>query len=147
MQTKTKKTKGLCLPEIMVSCLIGLVALGAILSTFLSGRMASHTAKNYTQARNLARARMEQLQSLFYSELTNMMGASVEPGLVLDDRGDGVGTQCSRVTTIAQAGNALDLTVTILWNQKTAGSAATPTSYDLRTRVFYPGIPPGLQIQ
>lgn len=144
---RSKNVKGLCLPEILVSCLIGLIALGAILSTFLSGRMASHVAKNYTQARNLARQRMEQLQSLYYKELTNMLGASVEPGLVLDDRGSGVGTQCSRVTTVSQAGDALDLTVTVFWNQKTVGSAVSPWSYDLRTRVFYPGIPPGLQFQ
>jgi Tfp pilus assembly protein PilV len=146
-QRKQKGRKGLCLPEILVSCLIALVAIGAILSTFLSGRMASHSAKNYTQARNLARQRMEQLQSLYYSELTNMTGSTLESDLVLDDRGGGLGTQCTRVTTITQAGSGISLAVTIIWNQKTAGSGFTPWSYDLRTWVAYPGIPSGLQIQ
>ena len=141
---KNRNRKGLCLPEILVSCLIGLIALGAILTTFLSGRFASNGAKNYTQARNLARQRMEQLQSLTYSELTNMTGSTLESGLVLDDRGLGVGTQCTRVTTITQAGNGISLVITILWNQKSPGSTITPWSYDLRTWVAYPGRPPGL---
>jgi len=142
-RSKRRAEKGLSLPEILVACFISLVAIGAILSAFLSGRLASTGAKHWTQARNLAQARIEQLKSLDYNDLAALPATATETGLVLDDRGGGTGVQCTRTTGLTQEDNGMTIAVTISWNEKTAGSGSAPWTYDLKTWVAYPGRPAG----
>jgi Tfp pilus assembly protein PilV len=138
---KRRSQKGLCLPEILVSCLIVLVGIAAILSSFLSGRLASTGAKHWTQATNLARARLEYLKSIRFADLSSMPSVTTEANLALDDRGEGDGTLCTRTTTLTQESNGITIAVTIAWNEKTAGEGFTAWTYDLKTWVAFPGRP------
>ncbi len=137
---KSRPQKGLCLAEVLVSCLIAIAGIVAVLSSFLSGQLASSGAKHWTQADNLARARIEYLKSITYSELSALPGVAVESNIPLDDRGGGTGIQCTRMTSLTQEDDGISITVLVSWNEKTAGGF-TPWSFQLRTWVAFPGRP------
>jgi Tfp pilus assembly protein PilV len=144
LRNKRRCQKGLCLPEILVSCLIALMGIVAILSAFLGGRLASTGAKHWTQATNLARARIEDLKSLRYVDVAAMPSVTVESDLALDDRGDGRKVHCSRTTTLTQEADGITISVLVAWNEKTAGQGFTAWTYDLKTWIGFPGTPGGI---
>ena len=138
---RLQSRKGLCLPEILVSCLIAALGILCVLSSFLGGRLASTGARHWTQAMNVARARIEQLKSLRYADLSTMPPVAAEAGILLDERDGGSGIQCSRLTSLTQEDNGITITVLVTWNEKTAGSGFTPWTYQLRTWVSSPAPP------
>jgi len=138
---KFRGHKGLSLPEVMVAAVIGLIALGAILSCFLSGRFASTGAKHWTQAMNIARARIEDLKSIRYADLSTMPGVTLEPNLVLDGLDSGNSIRCTRFTTLTPSDDGITIAVLVSWYERTAGASSTPLSYQLRTWVSSPGSP------
>ena len=138
---KLRGAKGFCMAELLVSCLIAVAGIAAVLSSFLSGRLVSTGAKHWTQAANMARARIEQMRSLSYTALSSAPSASIEPNLVLDDRGNGVGALCTRITTLTQQDDGITIAATITWREKTAGAGFVTWNYQLRTWVNSPARP------
>lgn len=134
---------GLCLPEVLISCLIALAGIMCILSSFLSGRLASTGAKHWTQAMNLAAARIERLKSIRYADLSLMPAVTTEANVSLDDRGDGNAVQCTRLTSLTQQDGGIAITVLVTWSEKAAGSGFVPWVYDLRAWVSSPAAPAG----
>jgi Tfp pilus assembly protein PilV len=143
---RLRSRKGLCLPEILVSCLIGLIGIGAILGSFLSGRLASTGAKHWTQAMNVARSRMEYLKSMRYADLSAMPSVTTEPSVPLDERDAGNSIECVRTTALTpdDTGGGITITVLVCWSEKTAGAGLTPWTYTLKTWVSATGPPPGI---
>jgi len=135
--------KGLCLPEVMVCCAIALIGIAVTLSSFLSGRFASTGAKHWTQAMNLARARVEYLKSLRYAELAALPPLTTEPNLLLDGRTGVNSIYCTRVTTLTPEQDGITISVLVYWSERTVGSGPVPLTYRLRTWVAFPGPPPG----
>jgi len=131
----------MCLPEILVSCLIALIGIAAILSSFLTGRLGSTGAKHWTQAMNLTRSRIEYLKSIRYADLSIMPSVTTETDLALDDRGDGNAVRCTRLTALTQEDDGITIAVLVQWNEKTAGEGFTAWTYNLRTWVAFPGRP------
>lgn len=140
LRKRLRGKKGLSLPEILVSCLVGLIGISAILSSFLSGRLSSNAAKHHTQAMNLARARMEYLKSLRYSDLSSMPAVSMEAGLPLDERDGGNAVACTRHTILNSQPDGVTIGVMISWKEKAIGGFK-PWYYQLRTWVSSPGQP------
>jgi Tfp pilus assembly protein PilV len=134
---------GLSLPEVLVTCFITVTGLSALLSSFLGGRLASTGAKHWTQAMNLARARIENLKSLPYADLSSMPSATSETGMPLDERDGGGSVRCSRITTLTQQDDGIDITVMVTWDEKEAGAGFVPWIYQLKTWVGFPGSPSG----
>ena len=60
MFVKLRQKRGLTLVEMVISVLILGLALGAMLGTFVMGRVSATKAKHHIQAMNHARAAMEQ---------------------------------------------------------------------------------------
>lgn len=139
-----RSRKGLCLPEILVSCLIGLIGIGAILGSFLSGRLASTGAKHWSQAMNVARSRMEYLESLRYADLSAMPSLTTETNVPLDERDAGISIKCVRTTCLVPESDGITITVLVCWNEKTAGAGLIPWTYTLKTWVGSTGPPPGI---
>jgi Tfp pilus assembly protein PilV len=138
---KLRGPKGFCMAEVLISCLIAVTGIAAVLSSFLSGRLVSTSAKHWTQAANLARARIEQMKSLSYADLSSSPSASIEPDVVLDDRGNGIGVRCTRITTLTQQDDGITIAATITWKEKAAGSGFVTWNYQLRTWVNSPAAP------
>jgi len=133
--------KGLSLAEVLVSCLIVLIGISAILSSFLSGRLLSTGAKHWTQAMNVAQARIEYLKSLRYADLSSMPTISTETDVALDERDGGISVRCTRVTVLSPEESGITIGVAVVWNEKAVGAGSIPWSYQLRTWVSHPGAP------
>jgi len=139
-----RSRKGLCLAEVLVSCLIGLIGISAILASFLSGRLASTGAKHWTQAMNVARSRIEYLESLRYADLSAMPGLTTELNVPLDERDAGISIECARTTALTQESDGITISILVCWNEKTAGAGLIPWTYTLKTWVSSTGPPPGI---
>ncbi len=140
LRKRLRGKKGFSLPEILVSCVIGLIGISAILSSFLGGRLSSAAAQHHTQAMNVARARMEYMKSLTYSDLTALPAVTAEPELSLDQRGDGIALPCMRYTIVNAEQGGITIGVMVTWNEKVMGGS-TPLNFQLRTWVCHPGQP------
>ena len=140
LRKRLRGERGLSLPEILVSCLVGLIGISAILSSFLSGRLSSNAAKHHTQAMNLARARMEYLKSLPYADLSSMPAVTMEANLSLDERDGGNSVPCTRHTILNAEQDGVTIGVMISWKEKAIGGFR-PWYYQLRTWVSSPGRP------
>jgi Tfp pilus assembly protein PilV len=138
---RLQEAKGLSLPEVLVACLITAAGILSILTTLLSSRIASTGAKHWTQAMNLASARIEQFKSFRYADLQAMPSQTTESAIPLDDRGGGGAVQCTRLTYLTQESAGIAITVLVTWTEKAAGSGSVPWVYDLRTWVAFPGAP------
>ncbi len=138
---KACSQKGEYLPEVIVSCLIGAMAIGGALTTLMSGRLSSTGAKHWVQAVNLASARIEYLKSLRYVDISAMPSVSTETDVALDERDGGNSVRCSRTTSLQPQDGGTTVTVTIAWQEKAAGAGAVPWSFDLKTWVGSPASP------
>lgn len=118
-----------------------MTAVSGALGTLLNGRLSSTGAKHWTQAMNLAKARIEYLKSIRYADLSAMPGATVEASLHLDERDAAAFVSCTRTTTLQPEDNGITITVAISWEEKAAGAGLLPWSYDLTTWVGFPGSP------
>jgi len=141
LRKKFRRQKGFSLPEILVSCMIGLIGICAILGSFLSGRLSSTGARHYTQAMNLTRARIEYLKSLRYADLSSRAGVAIESNLPLDERDRGTSIPCTRFTTVRPEEGGITIAVMVSWNEKAIGAGSTPWTYQVRTWVAFPGPP------
>lgn len=143
----TRSQKGMSLPEVLMSCLISTITIGAILSCFINGRLASAGAQHFTQAVNVARSRMEYLKSLPYAELSTLPSTATESNLALDDNGEGGFLPCNRTTILTQEGTGINVDVVVSWNERSAGAGSTPWAHQLKTWVARPRLsfmtPPG----
>lgn len=63
------KSKGLTLTEVIFAVFILVVALSAILTTFVVGKMSVSRARHKIEARNLLGAKMEQLKNTSYENI------------------------------------------------------------------------------
>ena len=124
-----------------MACLIAATAIGGVLSTLLSGRLGSTGAKHWTQAVNLASARIEYFKSLRYADISAMPSTIGEIGLALDERDGGSFIQCTRTTSLQPEDNGITIAVVVSWQEKAAGAGAVPWSFDLKTWVGSPASP------
>lgn len=136
-----RQEKGLCLAEILVSCLIAVAGLTCILNSFLTGRLASTGAKHWTQAMNLTSARIEYLKSLRYADLSSMPTVVTEPSVPLDERDGGTSVTCTRMTSLTKENDGIAINVLVLWNEKAAEAGFVPWTFNLRTWVASPAAP------
>ena len=137
--------KGLSLPEVLVASLIALIGLGALLSTFMTGRFINTAAQHYNQAMSLARARAERLKSLLYRDLSALPSPTTEAGLPLDPRDSGNFIPCSRITDLQEDadGSGMAIEVKVVWEERSAGSGQRTCTYNLKTWVCSPKKPGG----
>ncbi len=141
MERRMHLQKGLSLPEVLVSSLIALIGIGALLSTFLTGRFVNTAAQHYNQAMSLARARAEYLKSLLYRDLSALPSPTTEAGLPLDPRDNGNFIPCDRLTTLQPEDNGMTIEVVVSWNERAAGSGSRSCSFALKTWVVSPRKP------
>jgi Tfp pilus assembly protein PilV len=141
LRAKHRRKRAICLPEVLVSCLIALIGISALLGSFLNGRLLSTGAMHRTQAMNLARARVEYLKSISYTALSAMPAIYVEPNLALDERDDGGCVKATRFTTLTPEQDGISIAVLLAWNEKAAGAGSKQWTYQLRTWVGFPGRP------
>ena len=130
------------MPELLAASLIAMLGVGALLSTFLTGRFATAHALHRTQAMNLARARMEYLKSLYFTDLSSMDDVMTEGDLILDQSPEGNFLPCDRTTILTREPNGITIDVVISWRQRSAGASSKSYRYDLKTWVGYPGRSP-----
>jgi len=135
---KARLQKGISLPEVLLSCLIGTITIGAILTSSVNGRLASASAQHLTQAVNVARSRMEYLKSLPYAELSTLPSTATESNLPLDGNGESGFLPCNRTTILTQEGTGINVDVVVSWNERTAGSASKLWTHQLKTWVGRP---------
>jgi Tfp pilus assembly protein PilV len=138
------RQSGLSLAEVLVSSVIALIGIGALLSAFLTGRFAAEGSKHWTEAMNVASARVEHLKSLPYRDLSSMPAVTTEGGLVLDQAPNGNFVPCDRVTTLTREDEGITIAVEVSWRERRAksGSGSALLAFDLRTWVTQPGRSP-----
>ena len=136
---KKPRQTGLSLAEVLVASLIAVIGIGALISAFLTGRFAAEGAKHWTEAMNVARARIEHLKSLPYRDLSSVPAVTTEGGLVLDQARNGNFVPCDRVTTLTQEDDGITIAVEVSWRERTAGAGSASREWDLRTWVAHLG--------
>lgn len=129
---------GMLLPEVLLSSAIGLIAIAAILTAFVSWRFAAQNVQHWTQAANVARTRLECLKSLQYTSLSTMPAVTPEYGLVLDQAPNGNFIACDRTTVLEEEGEGITVVVAVSWQERTASSTSRRQSYDFKTWVGSP---------
>lgn len=156
MFVKLKQKKGLTLVEMVISVLILGLALGAMLGTFVIGRVSATKAKHHIQAMNLARARMEWIKDQSYAGLprgvatvtpaypyrisdnpvTIDVGRDVDGDGDLDNDGDELtGSRITQIKPIGTPEEYLEVTVTVTWTERLLGGGSRQANEQLKTLI------------
>ena len=137
MFVKSRQKKGITLIEMIISVLILGLALGAMLGSFVIGRVSATKAKHRIEAANLARQGMEWIKDQSYAGLPRGIAAitpsypyqisnnSVIIDVGEDVDGDGIlveidgdeltGSRITQVKPIGTPEEYLEVTVTVAW--------------------------------
>ena len=113
--SKLKNRKGFTLVEAVVAVLILGTALGALLASFMMGRMSVAVAKHRTEAMNHARAAMELLKNDLSATLTLPDGDIKDLG----------GSYSPPPSITDYVGDVKKVVVTISWNEQSLGTDRT----------------------
>ena len=86
MRVRDGKDKGFSLTEVLVAVLLLALTLGALLTSFLMGRVGAYRARYQAQGVNLVQAKMEELSAGTYDAVQDAgpVEVVVDPGLDLE---------------------------------------------------------------
>lgn len=116
MFVNLRQRKGLTLVEMVVSVLILGLALGAMLGSFVIGRISATKAKHRIEAMNLLRAKMEEIKNTPYSNI-------VDEGPVTVTIDEEEGLRGTRVVDVDDDGYK-EVEVVISWQDLSLGGTS-----------------------
>lgn len=154
LSKRKNRKRGLTLVEAIVSVLILGITVGAMLGVFMIGRYSVTKGKDYIEAMNLARARMEWIKAQNYADLnrgtasvtaaypylastesvTIDVGRDIDNDGIFDNDGDElIGTRITQVEPIGSPEEYLKVTVTVSWTERLLGGSGWQASKSLIT--------------
>lgn len=109
-----KRQRGIIFTEIVISLLLLSISVGAVIGAFVMCKASATGVKHKVAAINLARAKIEAIKSLVYSQIPAQAGAesvAIDQGLS--------GQRTTAVSDVYSNSKMYKITVTVAWTEFT----------------------------